>query len=138
MGDRHIAHAGYVRKYERCPRCHSDRIVYTYVVCCNDSVQYRCECNDCRSITPVPHIENIDKNRIEANRRAAWSYEVRERDGFACRLCGSTEGIEAHHIVPWDADPGQRFNPDNGITLCRLHHDRIHVWRRNHGEESST
>ena len=71
MGDRHIAHAGYVRKYERCPRCQSDRIVYTYVVCCNDSVQYRCECNDCRSITPVPHIENIDKNRIEMNRRAA-------------------------------------------------------------------
>ena len=136
MSERKIAHSGYVRKYEQCPRCFSPDIVYTYVVCCNNSVQYRCECNTCKSITPVPHIENIDKNRIEQNRRSAWAYEVRERDGFACRLCGSTEGIEAHHIVPWDADPAQRYNPENGITLCRIHHDRIHNWRKLHGEES--
>ena len=50
-------------------------------------------------------------------------------------LSWGKEGIEAHHIAPWDADPEQRFNPENGITLCRLHHDRIHTWRRNHGEE---
>ena len=132
---KYIAHGGYVRKYEHCPHCGSDNIVYTYVICCNDSVQYRCECHDCKRYTPVPHEENINKDRIEQNRRAAWSYEVRERDGFACRLCGSTEGIEAHHIVPWDADVGQRYNPENGITLCRIHHDRIHIWRKAHGEE---
>ena len=132
---KHIAHGGYVRKYERCPWCGSEKIVYTYVVCCNDSIQYRCECYDCKNFTPVPHEKNIDKDRILQNRRNAWAFEVKERDGFACRLCGSTEGIEAHHIVPWDADPGQRFNPNNGITLCRLHHDRIHTWRKEHGEE---
>ena len=135
MSEKHIAHGGYVQKYEFCPKCGSPNICYTYVICSNDSIQYRCECADCRWIVPVPHEENVNKDRIALNRRNAWAYEVKERDGFACRLCGSTEGIEAHHIVPWDADPGQRFNPENGITLCRLHHDRIHSWRRNHGEE---
>ena len=135
MGKKQIAHSGYVRKYEVCPHCGCEHIVYTFVVCCNGSVQYKMECPACRAMIPVPHIENIDKNRIEQNRRSAWAYEVKEHDGFACRLCGSTEGLEAHHIVPWDADPGQRFNPKNGITLCRLHHDRIHTWRKNHGEE---
>lgn len=131
----YIAHGGYVRKYESCPWCKSENINYTFVICCNGSRQYRCRCHDCRRFTPVPHEENINKDRILQNRRAAWAYEVRERDRFACRLCGSTEGIEAHHIVPWDADVSQRFNPNNGITLCRLHHDRIHTWRKNHAEE---
>lgn len=130
-----IAHGGYERKYEWCPYCGSPNIYYTRVACSNGSIQYRCECAQCRRWKPVPHIENADKDRILQNRRAAWAFEVKERDGFMCRLCGSTEGIEAHHIVPWDADPGQRFNPNNGITLCRLHHDRIHTWRKAHGEE---
>ena len=135
MDVRKFAHAGYVRKYDRCPRCDSDRIVYTYVICSNGSVQYRCECDECGWIVPVPHEENINKDRIAQNRRYAWGQAVKIRDGWKCRLCGSTEGVEPHHIVPWDADPGQRFNPENGITLCRLHHDRIHTWRRQHGEE---
>ena len=45
---KYIAHGGYVRKYDRCPHCGSENICYTYVVCCNDSIQYRCECADCR------------------------------------------------------------------------------------------
>ena len=137
MGERYIAYCGFVRKYNRCPRCSSDNINYTYVVCSNDSVQYRCECSNCRAIIPVPHIENADKDRILQKKRNVWANEVKERDGYRCRLCGSTEGVEAHHIIPWDADPDQRFSLDNGITLCRLHHDRIHTWRRNHGEESA-
>lgn len=135
MGERHIALAGYVPKYTQCPRCNSENIVYTYVLCSNESIQYRCECRDCRAIIPVPHIENAGIDRKEQNNRNAWANEVKRRDGYACRLCGSKDGVEAHHIVPYDADPDQRYNPENGITLCRLHHDQIHTWRKAHGEE---
>ena len=137
MGEKHIAIAGFVPKYSQCPRCGSRDIVYTYVVCSNDSIQYRCECNSCRFIVPVPHIENAGLDRVSMNKRAAWAEEVKQRDGYRCRLCGSMDGIEAHHIVPYDADPDQRFNPENGITLCRIHHDQIHIWRKNHGEEEA-
>lgn len=47
-----------------------------------------------------------------------WSKEVRERDGNKCFLCGSTERLNAHHILPkkmWGKD---KLDPRVGITLC--------------------
>jgi hypothetical protein len=130
-----LVDGGYFRKYDKCPDCNSANIVYTRIVCANDSIQYRFNCCDCGLSKPVPHEENFDRNKIEENRRSKWAYQVKNADGFACRLCGSTDRIEAHHIVPWTADVGQRYNPSNGITLCWHHHNLIHTWRRNHGEE---
>lgn len=47
-----------------------------------------------------------------------WSKEVRNRDGNKCFLCGSTERLNAHHILPkkmWSKD---KLDPRVGITLC--------------------
>jgi len=33
-------------------------------------------------------------------------------------------GIQAHHIYGWTEFPKQRFNVNNGITLCLAHHPR--------------
>jgi len=56
-----------------------------------------------------------------------WRTAVYERDRYTCQRCGAKGGqLNAHHIVPWCLSPAQRFDIDNGITLCvkchRLEH----------------
>ena len=53
-----------------------------------------------------------------------WRKEVYRRDGFKCRWpnCKARRGLNAHHIKTWAHYPGLRFDPNNGITLCRYHH----------------
>ncbi len=52
-----------------------------------------------------------------------WSQLVRERDGRKCFLCGSTEKLQAHHLISksWT---NTAYNPMCGITLCHKHHDK--------------
>ncbi len=50
---------------------------------------------------------------------------IRARDGYRCRLCGSTVGIEVHHIRAL-ADGGHPTDPSNLILLCRDCHRRQH------------
>lgn len=56
----------------------------------------------------------------------AWRSEVLCRDGYACRHCGATDALHAHHIRPWAANPTQRFSVDNGLTLCATCHRAVH------------
>ena len=55
---------------------------------------------------------------------AAWSRAVRDRDGNRCRRCGSTQGIDAAHIIG-RAKPRTRYVLENGIALCRLCHQDL-------------
>lgn len=51
---------------------------------------------------------------------------VYERDGYACRRCGSTVALVAHHI-DWSGQsetPNQEL--DNLLTLCRACHAKEH------------
>lgn len=36
----------------------------------------------------------------------------------ACAACGRKDGLEVHHIVPYNVDPSLELNPNNLITLC--------------------
>ena len=50
-----------------------------------------------------------------------WSKAVRKRAGNKCEKCGSTNVVQAHHIIPrtkW----GTRYDLYNGVALCRHHH----------------
>lgn len=51
-----------------------------------------------------------------------WSKAVRERDGNKCAVCGSSEHIQAHHIVQRKFNKELRFDIENGISLCPKHH----------------
>lgn len=51
-----------------------------------------------------------------------WSRAVKERDGWKCRVCGSSERLQAHHISFARNDPERILDIDNGITLCHKHH----------------
>ena len=55
-----------------------------------------------------------------------WSDDVRRRDGNRCVLCGSAENLNAHHIKPVALYPECKDDLDNGITLCRKCHHKIH------------
>lgn len=50
----------------------------------------------------------------------AWSANVRKRG--MCEVCGNSENIQAHHILPKERYPEFKLEPLNGIALCPLHH----------------
>lgn len=52
-----------------------------------------------------------------------WRKSVFIRDSFKCVLCGKTHCIEAHHILPKRLNPELVFDINNGITLCKKHHE---------------
>lgn len=52
-----------------------------------------------------------------------WAAAVKCRDGYRCVICGSTDRIEAHHIVP--VARGGALTLANGQTLCHAHHVAI-------------
>jgi 5-methylcytosine-specific restriction endonuclease McrA len=54
------------------------------------------------------------------NRLAKWSKRVREAG--ACAVCGATENLNAHHLLPKERYPEFKFKMINGIALCPRHH----------------
>lgn len=56
-----------------------------------------------------------------------WRKAIARRDGFACQWprCGSNQRLRFHHIRKWVSFPNLRFELDNGLTLCKHHHDLI-------------
>jgi len=56
-----------------------------------------------------------------------WKNDVMARDGHKCVCCGSTENVEAHHVIPWSDYPGGRIDVNNGMTLCNGCHAKMHV-----------
>lgn len=56
------------------------------------------------------------------SRVAGWRKEVLSR-GF-CEKCGSTERLEAHHIIKWADYPKGRIDPENGMCLCHSCHTK--------------
>jgi len=63
-----------------------------------------------------------------------WKKAVLDRDNDTCQKCGTTENLEAHHILPWALFPELRFEVENGITLCEGCHKYYHfVWKYGEG-----
>jgi 5-methylcytosine-specific restriction endonuclease McrA len=62
------------------------------------------------------------KVRIAAIERrkalAEWSLKVRARDGFACIVCGSTEKLQAHHLLSKTQYKSIAFDLSNGVCVC--------------------
>lgn len=50
-----------------------------------------------------------------------WSRQVRERDE-KCIVCGRTDHLNAHHILPKETYKEFMFEPINGACLCPTHH----------------
>jgi hypothetical protein len=60
----------------------------------------------------------IQLNSLEMQLLTEWSKKVKDRDNWICRFCGSTERLQAHHILSIVQYPNLIFDLDNGVTLC--------------------
>jgi len=56
-----------------------------------------------------------------------WAHEVKKRDHYTCVICGA-RGVElnSHHLNSWADFPEERYELENGVTLCKYHHDDFH------------
>lgn len=85
------------------------------------------------------HKNSISKSRVEFFDRigrigrhdrgymfARWKRAICKRDYRACQQCHSKEKLRAHHILSWKDFPELRFELSNGITLCKICHDKLH------------
>lgn len=68
-----------------------------------------------------------------------WQQAVFERDERKCQMCGSSENLNAHHVIAWMESLELRYDVDNGITLCATCHTKWHkiksIERALHGLE---
>lgn len=55
-----------------------------------------------------------------------WAKEVKRLDGNKCVFCGSTDKLEAHHIMQRATNPEDETDLENGITLCHRCHYTAH------------
>lgn len=59
-------------------------------------------------------------------RAKMWIKAIKDRDGWTCTKCGSTDRLHAHHIKPWRYYPDLRYDLNNGVTLCYTCHEAAH------------
>lgn len=56
-----------------------------------------------------------------------WRSAVFNRDNYICNHCGKRGGdLEAHHIKAYAKFKKERFNLNNGVTLCKKCHCNLH------------
>lgn len=71
--------------------------------------------------------EMTDKQQRKTQEYADWRTKVFQRDGFKCQICGQVGGeLNAHHIKSFAKHVDLRFDIDNGVTLCKECHKRVH------------
>ena len=58
----------------------------------------------------------------------SWANLIKERDNYTCQVCGDNKSgnLNAHHLNGWNTFPEQRFDLDNGVTLCTDCHKDFH------------
>lgn len=80
-------------------------------------------------------LEEIKHNETQQLRQTKeyrdWRKAVFERDRYTCLHCGDTESeLNAHHIKPFSIYPESRFDINNGLTLCKKCHVKLHKTER--------
>lgn len=56
-----------------------------------------------------------------------WASEVKRRDHYTCVICGRKGvALNSHHLNAWASHPDERYDVDNGVSLCTFHHEDFH------------
>jgi 5-methylcytosine-specific restriction endonuclease McrA len=69
---------------------------------------------------------NLMNKKATIRTMNAWAVQVKQKDCYTCRDCGSTENLEAHHIYSKSKHPHRILELDNGTTLCEDCHKYEH------------
>lgn len=56
-----------------------------------------------------------------------WKRTIQKRDNV-CQVCGSKNNLQAHHILYRKYYPKLALNINNGMLLCKTHHNETHGW----------
>ena len=78
---------------------------------------------------PVKHSKEETAEAKKARQSTAyknWQKAVFDRDGYECQMCGSKDDLQAHHKLDFIEFPSLRYELQNGITLCRTCHNKVH------------
>ncbi len=66
-------------------------------------------------------------DRLKDEKFVKWAHSVKVRDSFTCKICGIRGGkIQAHHKNAWNSSINERYDIENGVTLCEKCHARFH------------
>ena len=72
-------------------------------------------------------ITPYNKQIRQSNEYKDWRKAVFERDDYTCQICKERGGqIHAHHKQEFSIYSLFRLDLDNGITLCKSCHDKLH------------
>lgn len=114
-----------------CKSCEIDFIIPSFRVKYRVYCSRKCHGNGLRKILGEKHPnwkgdEVIKNNERNDSAYHQWVVKVKRRDNNQCRIKNeSCLGYKiVHHILPWRAYPEERYNINNGITLCQFHHPR--------------
>ena len=55
---------------------------------------------------------------------STWTKKVKKTG--KCEICGDTNNLQAHHIIPWEYSVTGRTDVKNGQCLCEKCHKMIH------------
>lgn len=115
----------YLKPYCCCPICGSFN---TAEAPNGPHMEFRC--NDCGFSRFIKKAKNADKDNHRHNQLNKWAKQVKDRDGNRCVICGSTNCLHAHHIIPKEQHPELELMLNNGVTLCQTHHEMVHPYMK--------
>lgn len=75
-------------------------------------------------VEAMKEITGFKVNNRQSGKAVTWGKKIKARG--RCEICGTTENLEAHHIVPWSCSIKGRFDLKNGQCLCVDCHKMIH------------
>lgn len=112
----------------QCEVCGSEDLVLNVKFYCN---QVRWRCNDCGENKALIKLDNLRKrtnSRLNNVIRRTKTKEGR------CRICGASENLVAHHIIPVSHAEEYKYMESNLITLCKKCHYLVHYQRKGNFE----
>ncbi len=99
------------RKYNVCSE--ECRRKLTHILCWDETMSEEDRAN------------SADRNYMPQNRE--FIKAVLKRDNYTCTICGQRGGdLQVHHLNGFAWDKENRYNIDNGTTLCKSCHRTFH------------